>query len=257
MHSLFKGIMGFGLVSIPIQVFKAMDSEAVTSHWVHEECLHRIQYQKYCPACERVVDATSINKAASLPDGRLVILPPENKAGESDHVINILNFPLLDEVDPVFYDQAYWVKPSSGGSRAYAILVAAMRDMGRVALAEMRLRSRPSLAIVRAFNEHTLMMHRMHYPDSLREEGMSLGPQKPQFTQKELALAVTLIGEMKETFVPENYPNQPRLDRLAQIEELGESVAPQERAPSAAAMDLMEQLRRSVEQQSRHGQGVS
>ncbi len=257
MRSLYKGIIGFGLVSIPIQVFKAMETERVTTHWIHEACHTRIQYQKYCPACERALEGGEVVTGAPLPDGRFVVLPPPEKRPAGDHTITILNFPELQDIDPVFYETAYWLKPGPGGQKAYALLAQVMRDMGRVALAEMRLRSRPSLAVVRAFNDHTLMMHRMYYPESLRQEGSGFGPVDLAATDKELEMAKTLVQHMAEPFDPSRYPNEHRLEKLRQIEALMPTAeAPRTAQPGQEVLDLMEKLRASVQAQAQHGTGT-
>lgn len=256
MRSLYKGIIGFGLVSIPIQMFKAMESERVTTHWIHEPCRTRIQYQKFCPTCGRPVATEEVVTGAPLPDGRFVVLPPEDNTGPSDHTITIVNFPKLSEIDPVFWETSYWLKPGAGGQKAYRLLTRAMRDMERVALAEMTLRKRPSLAVVRAYNETTLMLHRMYYPESLRREGAAFGPTGgTEVPNKELAMAHTLIEHMAEPFRPEEYPNRARQERLQQIEALMPTATVSKTAPEHEVLDLMEKLKASVEAQEKHGTG--
>lgn len=256
MRSMYKGIIGFGLVSIPIQVFKAMESERVTTHWIHEACHTRIQYQKFCPTCERQVEGSEVVTGAPLPDGRFVVLPPEEKEAPGDHTITILNFPELKEIDPVFYEAAYWLRPGAGGQKAYALLTRTMRELGRVALAEMTLRSRSSLAVVRPFNDTTLMLHRMYYPESLRRDGEGFGAAAGEPSNKELEMARTLVEHMAETFRPDEYPNQHRLERLRQIEALMPTAKMPTTTPQTEVLDLMEKLRASVEAQLSHGTGT-
>jgi DNA end-binding protein Ku len=257
MRSLYKGIIGFGLVSIPIQVFKAMDSERVTTHWIHEPCKSRIQYQKYCPTCERAIPPDEVVTGAPLPDGRFVVLPPEEKAGPADHTITILNFPALTDIDPVYWETSYWLKPAAGGQKAYALLTRTMRDMGRVALAEMVLRAKPSLAVVRPYNDSTLMLHRMFYPESLRQEGVLTGAPSDHPSEKELAMARTLVDHMAEPFDPGAYPNEYRLKRLQQIEALMPTAAMPYTAPGQEVLGLMEKLKASVAAQEQHGAGAA
>ena len=256
MRSLYKGIIGFGLVSIPIQVFKAMESERVTTHWIHAFCKSRIQYRKYCPTCEREVAPEEVVVGAPLPDGRFVVLPLEEDAGPKDHTITILNFPELSEIDPVFWETSYWLKPAAGGQKAYALLARTTREMGRVALAEMTLRTRPSLAVVRPYNQTTLMLHRMYYPESLRVEGASFGSDSAEPSEKELDMARTLVQHMAEPFKPEAYPNRHRLERLRQIEDLMPTAEMPYAAPGREVLDLMEKLKASVKARERHGTGT-
>jgi len=256
MRSMFRGVIGFGLVSIPIQVYKAMEAERIELHWLHRTCRNRIRYQKYCPVCETVVDPEDLVKGVELPDGRTVVLPPEDDAGPDtgERSITILSFPRLSEVDPVYFDTAYWLKPAPGGTKPYALLVEALRRQERVALADMRLRARRSLAVVRPYNARTLMLHRMFYPEDLREEGADFGPQGIDLSDKERQLADTLIEVMAEPFRPDRYPNEERARKLALIESLMPAAAAP--APVGAAnqevIDLMERLKESVSQLQHH-----
>jgi len=252
MRSIFRGVIGFGLVAIPIQVYKAMESDHIDIHWLHRVCHNRIRYQKYCPVCDVVVEPDDLVKGVELPDGRTVVLPPdENPEPEADErSITILAFPRLADVDPVYYETAYWLKPAPGGTKPYALLVEALRQEERVALAEMRLRARRSLAVVRAYNERTLMLHRMYYPEHLRVEGQEFGPTTVELSEKERQLARTLIQVMAEPFRPERYPNEERARKLALIE----SLTPAAVKPSGVVannqdvIDLMERLKASVSQ---------
>ena len=258
MRSLYKGIIGFGLVSIPIQVFKAMDDERVTTHWIHKSCHSRIHYQKYCATCDQVLSQDDLVSGAPLSDGRYVVLPSETPQTPADHTITILNFPEWDEIDPVFYEASYWLKPGPGGQKAYALLTQTIRDTHRIALAEMVLRSRPSLAVVRAFNRSTLMMHRMYYPESLREEGMGLGGDAVALSEKECDMARTLVQHMAEPFIPQDYPNQHRARLLARIEELVPSAqTPKAASPQKEVLDLMDRLKASLEATEHHGTGTA
>jgi DNA end-binding protein Ku len=256
MRSLFRGIIGFGLVSIPIQLFKAMEKEQVETHWIHTSCVTRIQYQKYCPTCEKVVPAEEIGTGAELPDGRVVILPSESFAEPADHTMTILNFPKLTEIDPVLWDVAYWLKPGPGGDKPYALLVAVMRELNRVALAEMTLRTRPSLAVIRPYNATTLMLHRMYYPESLRAQGAQLGPESTAVSDQELEMARTLVQYLAHPFVPEDYPNRRRRERLRQIEEILPAATTPLPAVVPELMDLMERLRASVNAQKQSHTGM-
>ncbi len=262
MRSMYKGTLGFGLVAIPIQLFKALSDESVEVHLVHRACGNRIKYQKICPYCDQRVEAEDISRAAPLPDGRMVILPDSSdRAKSKDRTVTILSFHTLSEIDPVYYYQAYWVRPATGGAKAYWLLVDAMKSAQQVALADFTLRQRKRLAVIRPFGSQGLMLHSMHYPEALRSEEIFEPEPDITFTPKEHDLAVQLLAHMQETFVPESFPNQERQDLLLQIE----ALVPSARMPassldaSAEVQDLMAQLKASMAKKSsqKSGQGVS
>lgn len=249
MRSLYKGIIGFGLVSIPIQLFKAMDEERVETHWIHKACGSRIRYQKQCSACQSPVAPGDIVKGAPLPDGRYVELPEPHDTPHSDRTITIVSFHALRDIDPVFFQKAYWLKASLGGEKAYHLLSETIAETGRVALAEMRLRQKVTLAVVRTYGEGTLMLHTMYFPESLRREGEAFGHLEVNVTDKERKMAMALIEQMDEPFVAANFPNVERQKLLEQIQALIPSVrATPDSATTGQVASLMEQLKASMAQ---------
>lgn len=254
MRSLYKGIIGFGLVSIPVQLFKAMDDERVELHYVHKACGSRIRYQKTCPVCQVTVGADDLAKGSELPDGRFVIVPEEEPTNPTDHTITILSFHALSDIDPVFYHQSYWVKAGPGAQKAYKLLADTMQRHHKVALAEMVLRSKTSLAVVRPFPGGGLMLHRMYYPESLRREGTAFGELNVEINEREEKMAASLIDEMTEPFVPASYPNVAKARLLKTIQQLmPQAITPQAEAPSTEVLSLMEQLKASLEKSKKSG----
>lgn len=252
MRALYQGTIGFGLVSIPIQLFKALDEEKVTLHWIHRGCGSRIQYRKYCPHCQAEVEPAELAKAAPLDDGRMVILEEEKsqpKPGGGDRSIGILSFHDLGEVDPIYYRSAYWVKPARGGSKAYRLLSDAMESSALVALAEMTLRSKTELALVRPFEHHTLVLHGLYYPEGLRREGAHFGEIDVAVGEKERDLAVSLVNQMRVPFHPEEFPNRQRHELLDRIERLAaeKAVAPPTPAMPESMRSLIDDLRASLD----------
>lgn len=252
MRSMYRGTIGFGLVSIPVEVYKAMDAEEVPLHWIHRGCGGRIRYQKVCAHCQAEVAGEDLVKAAELADGRLVEIPPEEVsppagAGDAERTIGIVAFHPLDAVDPILYRAAYWLKPIQGGAKAYHLLREAMDESGLVAVARLRLRGRLHLALVRSMAHRTLLMHTLFYPESLRQEGLDFGGGEVAISAKERQLALALIGQMTETFDPAVYPNASRRHLLERIEELAaEARTPPEEAVPGNLVDLMEELKASL-----------
>lgn len=246
MRSLFSGTLGFGLVAIPVQLYKALESDQVALHWIHRPCASRIQYKKWCPVCDRMVTADELVKAGTLEDGRLVPLD-EPVAGPvpAERTIGLMSFHRADEIDPIYYDQAYWIAPGTGGRHPYAVLCAVLRETGRVGLAELTLTRRRRLAVVRPWREGLLALQTLHWPESLRALVAPAAPGAAP-SPKELRLARTLVDALTEPFRPEAYPNRARQDLLERLAaRAGEAIAPRE--PAGALADLVAQLRASVE----------
>ncbi|AUW95448.1 Ku domain-containing protein [Sulfobacillus thermotolerans] len=245
-------MIGFGLVAIPIQLYKAMDDDKITMHLLHVVCGSRIQYRKHCPVCDVDVQPDDVVRGVELPDGRYVILQPdEDSQTSADRTINLVSFHQLGEIDPVLYRQAYWVKPLPGGEKAYRLLTDTLQETRTVGLATMTLRQKFSLSVIRPVPPHVLMLHSLYFPESLREEGRTFGQTTAVISEKERDMAKMLVTQMQEPFVEENYPNLARRELLERIEALAPNAQP---APDARVtkevLSLMEQLRSSVEQRT-------
>ncbi len=246
---MFKGVLGFGLVSIPVELYRAVGAERVETHWIHRGCGERVRYQKQCPACDRVLDRGEIARAAVLGDGRLVPCNEEPADRRPpDRVISILSFHPLADLDPVYFDQAYWLKAASGGHQAYGLLSQAMSRRHQVAVARMAARERPRLAVVRPYGTGALMLHSMHWPEAVRQEGAHFGSEAPKASEREEEMALALVDHLSEPFEPAAYPDEARATLMAALlerAEQGQAVAPA--SPPAGLKSLVDQLRRSLE----------
>lgn len=245
MRSFFRGVMGFGLVAIPISLYRALDPETVALHYIHASCRSRIQYRRYCPVCAREVEPGELQKAADVGDGRLVVVEREPYASGDRPVVHITSFHPLADMDPVYIGDAYWVKPEAGALIPYRLLWEAMRRQQRVAIATMMLRRAPHLALIRPYESGAIVLHRMHYPDSLRREGEQFGAGAADVSEQELSLAETLIDQLSLPFDPDRYPNEPKAALMRQIADRAETLAPAAPVPEAVA-DLVDKLRASL-----------
>jgi len=259
-RSFFKGVLGFGLVAIPVQLFRALDPERVAFHWIHRPCGSRIQYQKVCPVCQRPVTADELARGAETDDGRIVLIDPEDLQdvqGHRDALIQLVSFHAQDSVDLVYYGDPYWAKPGTGGLKPYRLLWRALRDLGRVGVAEMTLARRPRLALLRPYPTGTLMLHTMRYPEHVRQEGAGFGsgPEADavRVSDEEERLAHVLVQQLEEPFQPDRYVDRVAARLRQLIAERAEAVAPA--GVPEAVQDLVAQLRASVREAETVGGG--
>ncbi len=250
MHAMFRSVLGFGLVSIPVEVYKALDDEKVALHFVHRPCHTRIRYQKYCPLCERSVEPEAIGRAAQLADGRLIMIDQDasKTPDKSERHISISGFHALAEIDPILYRAAYWLKPAAGGAKAYRLLLETMARQQLVAVATVTLSSAPSLAVVRSMADSVLLLHLLYYPESVRREGLEFGRLSVETSPQEKSLAEALVQHMRSAFDPRSYPNQQKRALLQKIDALSkEQTVTQPESIPPGLRDLMEKLKSSLE----------
>jgi DNA end-binding protein Ku len=252
---MWSGAISFGLVNIPVKLYKATASSSgrtLSFHQIHKTCGTRIKHIRFCPKDEVEVPWDEVAKGYEYEKGKYVeigdeelneILPPDDYAA-----ITIESFVALAEVDPIYYDRAYYIGPDAS-PRPYALLLAALRDTGKVALARVRLRTRAHLALVRVLGDH-LLLETMFYAHEIAQPDEIPGAGKAQVDNKQLEMAEQLIAAMTGGFDPARYQD----DYTAKVEkiieqkiaggEVVESLAPAQ--AEGQVVDLLEALRRSV-----------
>ena len=247
-----SGTVSFGLVAIPVKLYAPIDSsKTIRFNQLHVECGSRIKQQLYCPACDKVVDRSEINKGYEFARDQYVLFSEEEMEKfvvKATHAIEIAEFVPLDQVDPIYFERSYYLGPDKGGEKQYRLLSETMRETNRAALAQYAARGKQYLVLVRPFEEG-LIMQQLYYADEIRSfSEVPLG--EAEVKSAELDLAKQLVEQTaKDEFRPENYEDEIRDQILAFIERKiqGEEVtaAPIE-APKAQVIDLMEALKASL-----------
>ncbi len=247
-----SGTISFGLVAIPVKLFSTSESDArVQFNTLHTSCGTRLRQQMYCPKDEVVVPREDTVKGYEFAKDQYVIFDDaELKAMElaSTQSIDIKEFVPLDQVDPIYYERAYYLGPDKGGAKPYALLSEAMRETAKAALARYAARGKDYLVLLRPF-EDGIIMQQLRYSDEIRAfDDIDLG--EVTVDPAELGLAKQLVEQIAtDSFAPEAYHDGVREQVLAAIEQkvAGQEMtfAPQEE-PKAQVIDLMEALKASL-----------
>jgi DNA end-binding protein Ku len=251
-HSIGTGTISFGLVSIPIRMYTAASSAAVSFNLLHAKCGSRIRQQTYCPVCQEVVDRTALVRGYEVQQDEYVQFTDEELKGlegEASKVIDIAEFVPLTKVDPIYFEKTYYLGPDKGGEKAYRLLADAMAQTDRVALAKFVMRGKESLVLVRPA-QGGLMLHTMYFADEVRDFGEIEKGQSAKVKDGEIELAVRLVDELShDEFTPGQYEDDHRQRVLAAVEQ---KVAGQEvtaagpETQRAQVIDLMAALKESL-----------
>ena len=261
-RSIASGTVSFGLVSIPVKLYSATEPQSsVSFHMLHEKCGTRVKQQYICPAENVKVERQDMVKGYEFAKDQYVTFTPEElKALEekATSAIEISEFLPAVSVDPIYFDKCYYLGPDKGGAKAYTLLIAAMLETERVALARYAARGKQSLVLVRPFEKH-LLLQQLLYNDEVRP-ATEIPTGEGQVKDAELKLAKQFIDQMSaDEFHPEHYKDEVRERILASIEKkvAGEEIVhtgPPEAAP-AQIIDLMEALKASLESGGKSGRG--
>ena len=251
-RAMATGTISFGLVAIPIKMFSTNESStSVSFNMLHEKCGGRVKMQYFCPTDDEVVDRSDLVKGYEFAKDQYVTFTPEElKALESKatQTIDIAEFVPGSEVDPIYYDKSYFLGPNKGGEKPYRLLVEAMKDTGRVAVARYAARGKMYLVLLRPM-DGGLVMQQLYYADEIRSlEELDLPD--AEVKDQELALARQLIEQISsDTFDPGQYEDEAKKQILEMIEQKVEgkeiTAAPAEE-PKAQVIDLMSALKASL-----------
>jgi DNA end-binding protein Ku len=249
---LASGTLSFGMVSIPIKLFSAAESQAAISfNLLHAKCNSRLEQRYFCKKDGEQVPRDQMVKGYEFSKDQYVTFTPEElKALEekATNAIDIAEFVPLSAVDRIWLDKTYFLGPDKGGERAYRLLVEALKETGRAALGQYAVRGQQYLALVRPLG-HVLVMEQLHYADEIKAAGDVPVGESPVKDQ-ELALATQLIQQTAtDEFHPERYRDTVRgrvLEAIQQKVEGANIIEEPAEAPQAKIIDLMDALRASL-----------
>lgn len=255
MHTIWKGTISFGLVSIPIKLHAATENKDLSLRTLHNKCHAPIKYSKVCSACGEEVAQEDIVKAYEYVKGKYVVLDDEElealKKEQEEKAVEIIDFVNIDEIDPIYYERSYYMSPNEGGIKAYSLLRKALKQSGKVGVAKITVRSKESMAVIRVL-ENTLLMETIHFPDEVRKAAdVPNIPEADNIVQKELETAILLIDQLTTSFDPEKYHDEYRsaLMELIEKKKHGQTVTPKQRQDGQSnVVDLMAALQASIDQ---------
>jgi DNA end-binding protein Ku len=248
-RSIWKGVITFGMVSIPVRLFPATQDKDVSFHLLHQTDHSRIKFKRWCEAEDREVEQDELVRSFEVSSGQYVEITDEDLEKlplPARHTIELSAFVSSAEIDPIYYDKSYYLEPEETGLKAYALLMGVLEKKGVTGVASIALRNKESLCALRPAGG-TLLLETLHYPDEIREHEVSLP--KALVNDRELAVAGTLVDALAEPFDPSKYHDRYRealLELIASKTDGRAIVTPAAEAP-AQVTDLMSALRASVD----------
>jgi DNA end-binding protein Ku len=253
-RAIWSGAVSFGLVSIPVKLYNAVSRKSVHFNQIDSRTGARIRYKKVSDADGDEVPAEAIVKGYQLSSGDYVLLGDDELGAldpEASRTVEIEQFVDLDEIDPIFYDAAYYAAPDKAARKPYALLVKAMEEQGRVAIARFVMRSKQYLSVLRA-DDGLLVLSTMVYADEVNDPAELTeldGVDDVDVSDRELRMARQLVDSLTEPFDPDKFEDNYRFRVLDLIERKAageELVAPPTPAAEEKLVDLMAALEESV-----------
>jgi DNA end-binding protein Ku len=254
MAAAWKGTISFGLVSIPVELRAAVQSDHVSFRMLHAEDLAPVKYERVCARDGAPVPWSEIVKGYEYSKGKYVILTDEDfraAALASSKAIDILDFVRAEEIDPRFFETPYFVLPAKGGEKGYVLLREAIRTTGSVGIGKLTMHQKQHLAALKTAGD-ALMLETMRFADELVPTSELTLPSAELVRPQELKMAAQLVANLAEPFEPEKYTDDYRanLMRIIRAKMKGQKLelVEAEEPESTKVLDLMSRLRASLEQ---------
>jgi len=251
---LWKGSLSFGLVSIPIELHTAVHDHRPKFRMLHARDKSPVKFQRVCQRDGTPVAWQDLVKGYEYSKGQFVVLSKEDfqtAAVEKTRTVDIIDFVEAESVDDRFFETPYYMVPAKGGERAYALLREAMRQSGRLGIAKFIMREAQHLAAVEVI-EDALVLTVMRFADELSDVSQFDFPAAGNVRSAELDMAKALVNSLAAEWDPSKYTDEYRdnLMRIIQAKVKGKKVTlePATEPREAEVVDLMERLRRSLQQ---------
>jgi DNA end-binding protein Ku len=267
-RSIWSGAISFGLINVPIKLYSAVSRKTVRFHQLNEKTGNRIQQKRVDSSTGEEVEYDDIVKGYELTKESYVVIKPDELDAldpEKTRTIEIEDFVDLADIDPIYYDHPYYLVPAKGAEKAYGLLLGAMQEAGKVAIARVVLRSKEALVAIRPAGELLMMETMIFHDEVVPPEQLDELPDAKDLkaSERELKMAQQLIDSLSTDFEPDRYRDEYREKVLELVERKaqGEEIAVQAEAPEPAKVpDLMAALEASlaaVRDQDAKGDGKS
>jgi len=248
--SVWKGMISFGLVSIPIRLYAAARTKRTYLHQIHNECNTRLKQPLFCPTCNRMVDRSEVIKGYEYETGQYVLVDGEEIkkiTPPSGKTMEILAFLDQADVDPIYFDSSFMALPDEHADKPYALLLKALQDTKKMGVAKVSMHQREYTVFIRA-RKNGLTLHTMFYENEISSVEGYGRHFEVKLKPEEVKLADQLVKSLSAPFKPEIYKDefQQRLNDLIEAKLKGKTVSAAPQQAKARVIDMMEALKKSL-----------
>ncbi|MFZ6708784.1 Ku protein [Undibacterium sp. TC9W] len=222
-HAIWKGAISFGLVHIPVELFSAVADNALDLTMLDKRDFSPIGFRRYNKASGKEVKWEDIVKGYEYKPDEYVVLSDEDLKQanvKATQTIDIQSFVDASEVPLTYYEQPYFLVPDRGGDKVYALLRETLRKAEKVAIAEVVIRTKQHLCALLTI-DGAIVLNTLRYSDEIRDTDELKLPAKSAKTagisDKEIAMAMSLVDGMTEAWNPAQYHDTYREDVLALV----------------------------------------
>lgn len=250
---MWSGSISFGLVNIPVKLYNAVKKKSIHFNQLRRSDGCRIRLKKVCPADGAEVPADNIVKGYEISPEQYVVVTNEELEAiqpKNARTIAIEDFVKLEQIDPLYYNSCYYLTPDKGAGKAYFLLLSAMQNTGKIAIARVVMRNKEYLTAIRPAGK-ALALSTMHFADEViaADELEELPADGSEPNKKELAMAEQLIESLATDFEPVKYHDQYYQQVMTMLEKKAEGqtvISQPDIKEGGKVIDLMAALEASI-----------
>jgi DNA end-binding protein Ku len=221
-RSIWSGAISFGLVNVPVKLYSATAKKNIKFHQLHDADGVRLQQKRVCPADNQEVDYDHVVKGFEVSRGRYIVVSPEELEAidpKSTGAIEIEDFVDLSSIDPIYFEHSYYLAPENGAEKPYVLLLRAMSNLNKAAIAKVVIRQKQYLAALRPIGS-VLSMVTLLFADEIVDPGKleELSYADIEIDKKQMEMAERIIDAQSADFKAEEYRDEYRQSVIALIE---------------------------------------
>jgi DNA end-binding protein Ku len=265
MRYTWSGYIKLSLVTIPVKMYNTVAKKKIQFHLLHKACKNRIKQEKVCPVCDKTLTADEIIRGYEYAKDSYVLITDEDleKAKkESTEAIEILKVVDDRQINPIYYSESHYLVPDGKiGVEAFAIFHKAMLETEKTALAKVVIRNQEHLLAIKP-QDGALIAYTLHFPEEIQDID-SIEESKPvkkvEINPKSLAMAKDILQNMSGDFKPEEYTDEyaEAILQLAEAKSRGEEIKVEPRVARANVINLMDALKKSVQETKQKTQNLT
>jgi DNA end-binding protein Ku len=249
MKAIWTGAIGFGLVNIPVKLYSAIEESELELDMLDKKDLANIKYQRINERTGKVVPYENIVKGYKINESYVVLTDDdfEKAMPEKTKSIEISSFALEKEIDSMYYEKPYFLEPDKSGTRAYGLLLEALKKSGKVGLGSFVLRNKESLCLIKVSGV-LLILQKIRFAGELRKPAeLNIPKETPK--PAELKMALSLVDQLTKEFNIKEYKDSytAQLMKVIEAKAKGKKLAvPEMKVVHSSAQDLMDLLKASL-----------
>jgi len=249
----WSGSISFGLVNVPIRLFPAVHEKTVRFHLLHNKDEVRLHQKLVCPIDNEEVPREDAVKGYEIEKNKNVVLQPEEIKAlqpKAERVLELISFVELNQIDPIYFDQPFYVLPAEGGGKGYHLLVEALGQTKRAGIGKIIMKTKEYLAALRP-TDNILCLETMHFRDEVVIADELIGDiPHVKASEPEIKMAIQLVESLAAPFKPEQLHDDYREALLKLINEKAKgghiAVSPVKEDEEPEVIDLMAALQKSL-----------